>query len=109
MRRSEGDLYLKTWCRLVLAGGRARDGAYARRSVDEAMAEWSRGDFDLMAFFALRARVYADLFEGLVVRAWSTLRDAWPRVAETVMPMIPSLALMAQELRGMVAAGAASE
>jgi eukaryotic-like serine/threonine-protein kinase len=110
--QERGDLYAMTNLRIgtnVVAWLVGGDSVGARRELDAAMRQWSRGGFHLQHYGELLGRTLVDLYEGEATEAWRRLHSSWPKLRRALLLRVERVHAEALYFRAMAAIGAAND
>jgi hypothetical protein len=109
---SRGDLYavatLNTYYMAFLRLA-ANEPDRALAELDQGMEGWSAHGYHIQHSAALRAVTTIALYQGDAHRAWTRVREEWPRFERSLLPRMQLLRIQLNELRGRCALAAAGQ
>jgi len=80
----------------------------ARLLAREAMTRWTKDNFTIQHFYALRVETYCDLYEGKLESARARVLENWKTIQSSDVAIVPSAKMESQLLRAQVELSLAS-
>jgi serine/threonine protein kinase len=106
-----GDRYAETAASQILAIARIAcdDVASARELAEQSLKLWTRRDFHIQHFYAVRVQVLCDLYEGRPSAGWKRLEQVEPALRRSELLRIALTRTDLLSLRGQLALASASQ